>query len=248
MSELPYLSMLSPAEVRAATALAEAIIPGSERVRADDENLVAYIAHVAHDVAPPLVQAYAKLALLCENAAITRTGKRFSELSGEEQQRLLDVWYEDPVMRGPLNAVAFGCKFMHFDAARGFRHGPKKNPVPQLEPLPYARQIHDGDAWEDDDVECEVVVIGTGAGGAVVGKELADRGFAVVFVEEGQHWRRDSVTGSSIDAHYKYYRGAAALGPSPPRRGRQPRGACGRATHETCGRPAGAAPRARPPA
>ena len=34
-------------------------------------------------------------------------------------------------------------------------------------------------------VECDVVVIGTGAGGAVVGRELAEAGLAVVFVEEG---------------------------------------------------------------
>jgi len=214
VSELPYLSLLSPAEIRAATAIAEAIIPGSARVRPADENLIGYIAHVAHDVAPPLVPMFAKLAVLAENAAVGRTGKRFSELGTDEQQRLLDAWYADPVMRGPVGALSFACKFMHFDAARGYFDGPKLHPpVANLEPLPYARQIHDGDAWPDDEVECEVVVIGTGAGGAVVGKELADRGIAVVFVEEGRHWRRDSVTGSSIDAHRKYYRGAFVLGP-----------------------------------
>ena len=31
----------------------------------------------------------------------------------------------------------------------------------------------------------EVVVVGTGAGGAVVGTELAEAGFDVLFVEEG---------------------------------------------------------------
>lgn len=205
--------MLSATERRAAIALAEAMIPGSEHVRPADENLVGHVVHIAHDLAPPLVHIFAKLAVFVENAAVARVGRRFSELSVEEQQHLLDRWYEDPVMRGPLNGFAMGCKFMHFDAARGFTYGPRLNPVPKLEPLAYARQIHDGDAWPDDDVECDVVVVGTGAGGAVVGKELADRDLAVVFVEEGQHWRRDSVSGGSIDAHRKYYRGALVLGP-----------------------------------
>jgi choline dehydrogenase-like flavoprotein len=55
-------------------------------------------------------------------------------------------------------------------------------------------------------------VIGTGAGGAVVGKELADRGLAVVFVEEGEHYRRDAFGGSAVEAHHRFYRAAVAVG------------------------------------
>ncbi len=60
--------------------------------------------------------------------------------------------------------------------------------------------------------EAEVVVIGTGAGGAVVGRELAERGLAVVFVEEGEHYRRDAFDGSAIHAHQRFYRAAFAFG------------------------------------
>lgn len=214
MSDLAYLSKFSPAELRAATALAEAMLPGSRLVRPADENLVAYVARVAHDVAPPLVKVFAKLATFLDRAAIARSGRLFSDLDADAQQSMLERWYEDPVMRGPVGLVAFACKFMHFDASRGYWHGPKTNVAPQLEPLAYASQIVDGDAQRGD-LECDVVVVGTGAGGAVAGKELADRGFAVVFVEEGRYWRRDSVSGTSVDAYYKYYRGAIALGPSP---------------------------------
>ena len=216
MSDLPYLSLLGPEEQRAAVALAEAIVPGSRTVRPADENTVAYVARVAHDVAPALVSVFAKLCRFVDAAARARTGRRFADLDADAQQRLLDRWYEDPVMRGPVAAVSYAVKFMHFDTGRGLAAGgPKRVSVPKLEPIPWASQLQDGDALESEEVECEVVVVGTGAGGAVVGKELADRGLAVVFVEEGDHWRRDSVTGSSIDAHYKYYRGAMALGPSP---------------------------------
>jgi choline dehydrogenase-like flavoprotein len=46
----------------------------------------------------------------------------------------------------------------------------------------------------------------------VVGRELADRGFAVVFIEEGEHYRRDAFDGSSVNAHKRFYRGAVSLG------------------------------------
>ncbi len=43
-------------------------------------------------------------------------------------------------------------------------------------------------------VECDVCVIGTGAGGAVVAKELAEGGMNVVMLEEGRHFTTDDFT------------------------------------------------------
>ena len=62
------------------------------------------------------------------------------------------------------------------------------------------------------DVECDVVVIGTGAGGAVVGHELAERGHAVVFVEEGQLYHRHHFDGSMVRGIERFYRPAFTLG------------------------------------
>src|SRR5262249_30298960 len=77
-------------------------------------------------------------------------------------------------------------------------------------------QIFRASAWEGDDViECDVVVVGTGAGGAVVGKELAELGHAVVFVEEGEHYSRGAFNGSMLRAHGVFYRNAFVLGNAP---------------------------------
>ena len=46
-----------------------------------------------------------------------------------------------------------------------------------------------------------MVVIGTGAGGAVVARELADRGYAVVLVEEGKRRKSNDFVGSFVHAH-----------------------------------------------
>jgi choline dehydrogenase-like flavoprotein len=214
VSDLPYLQMLSPAEQRAAIALAEAIIPGSPNIRAADERAVAYVVRVAHDMAPPLVAAVGKLVRLLDLAATAQTGHSFANLSRDAQDRLLQRWYLDPVMRNPMHAVSFGLKFMHFDAARGYVNPRSLDVVKTLEQPAYLQQIIRGDDYPEEEVECEAVVVGTGAGGAVVGKELADRGLAVVFVEEGEHYRRDAMTGSGVDAHYKFYRGAFVVGQS----------------------------------
>jgi choline dehydrogenase-like flavoprotein len=45
---------------------------------------------------------------------------------------------------------------------------------------------------------CDVVVVGSGAGGAVIGKELAEAGFRVVILEEGDYFKRDDFAGPPV--------------------------------------------------
>lgn len=56
--------------------------------------------------------------------------------------------------------------------------------------------------WPDvdgDHVEhCDVVVVGSGAGGAVAAKELAERGRRVIVLEEGGYFTRDDFTGPPL--------------------------------------------------
>lgn len=53
---------------------------------------------------------------------------------------------------------------------------------------------------------CDVVVIGTGAGGAVVAKELAERGARVACVEEGGHHTREAFNRRPVDMFPLLYR------------------------------------------
>ncbi|MEP6866140.1 MAG: GMC family oxidoreductase, partial [Deltaproteobacteria bacterium] len=68
-------------------------------------------------------------------------------------------------------------------------------------------RVHAGEKLGGDlAVECDVVVVGTGAGGAVVGRELAEAGLAVVFVEEGRYFDRTQFTGRGFEMQQKLYR------------------------------------------
>ncbi len=61
-----------------------------------------------------------------------------------------------------------------------------------------------------DRYDAEVIVVGTGAGGAVAGAELAEAGFDVLFVEEGGYHRTETFEPTLRSALPRLYRDAGA--------------------------------------
>jgi choline dehydrogenase-like flavoprotein len=210
-------SSLSPAEHRAALALAEAMLPGSARVPGADERTLLRAEDIVRAFHPVMMKPLGAALRLLDGAAVLSTGRPFHKLDGARQQALLRAWEKNPVMRAPLHALSTLLKFAHFDDARIYgAMGGHFKVVQNVERSRHFSQIIRADAWEGDDViECDVVVIGTGAGGAVAGKELAERGHAVVFVEEGEHYTRDAFNGSMLRAHGVFYRNALVMGNAP---------------------------------
>jgi choline dehydrogenase-like flavoprotein len=203
-------------EYRAGLALAEAIIPGSSKVPAADEATYARSMEVMQDFHPAFVRTFNVGVRALDAAAVAYTGHRFHELSAAKQEELMLRWARDPVLKAPLAAVSLIFKFVHFDRPEVYGTlGGKLNVVKNLEQPRWLSQVQRADEIADDEIECEVIVVGTGAGGAVVGRELAERGLAVVFLEEGEHHRRDVFDGRAVEAHKRFYRGAFTVGNSP---------------------------------
>ncbi|HPA73811.1 MAG TPA: GMC family oxidoreductase [Spirochaetota bacterium] len=67
---------------------------------------------------------------------------------------------------------------------------------------------YDGDIRE----RCDVCVIGSGAGGAVVAKELAEKGFSVVLLEEGGHHTKETWNGKPTQGLIDMYRDGGSSG------------------------------------
>ena len=198
---------------RSALALAEAIVPGSATVPPADEVTVERADEMVQAFHPGLARAWRAAQATLAAAAVAQSGRPFGALSAAKQEALIHRWEDDPVLRTPLGLISLVYKFVHFDQPNVYESlGGKLNVVEGLESPRWLRQVHRASDWKAADVECEVVVVGTGAGGGVVGKELADRGHAVVFVEEGDHYRRDAFDGSSVRAHQRFYRGAFSVG------------------------------------
>lgn len=206
-------SPFSSADYRAALALAQSIIPGSQRIPAADARTVEHTLELVQELGPVLMRPWAAAQRLLDNAAIASTGRPLHSLPPERRDALLRRWETDPLLKLPLSIVALAYKVVHFDEPHVYKAmGRERNVVSRLEQPRWLSQIHRAETWDGGDVECDVVVVGTGAGGAVVGRELAERGHAVVFVEEGEHHRRDVFDGSSLSAHKRFFRFAASFG------------------------------------
>ncbi|HYI60628.1 MAG TPA: GMC family oxidoreductase [Acidimicrobiales bacterium] len=70
--------------------------------------------------------------------------------------------------------------------------------------------IHDGRALVGERRGCDVVVVGSGAGGAVAAAELAEDGLSVIVVEEGPHRPTESFSGDDMAMVRALYRDGGA--------------------------------------
>jgi choline dehydrogenase-like flavoprotein len=114
-----------------------------------------------------------------------------------------------PTVRNVLRAIVTPLKQHHFDRPEMFRHVGCRYGLPTVrdEQPRYMAQVTNGrEITHDTDIECEVVVVGTGAGGAAAAYELASRGRAVLLLEEGDYHRRSSFDGRTSTAYRNLYR------------------------------------------
>lgn len=73
-----------------------------------------------------------------------------------------------------------------------------------------AGAILPGSELPAEGLDCDVVVVGSGAGGAVIAAELAEAGLSVVVLEEGGRHRTDEFTSGTLDMLRMLYRDAGA--------------------------------------
>ena len=81
-------------------------------------------------------------------------------------------------------------------------------PAPVAEPTErWMHQVTEGSSLQQDlQLDCEVVVIGSGAGGAACAYELASRNRAVLLIEEGKYFRRKDFNGRPSEMLRTLYR------------------------------------------
>jgi GMC oxidoreductase len=201
---------------RALLAFAEAIIPGSSTTRGADERTVARATELLGALSARAEAPFLAAVALLDQIARIYAGKPFRALDSVVQEELLAAWEKSSILRGPLYALSLLLKSAHFDRPHA-AHGPRSElRMVARDDARLQSRVTPAQDWQGaSEIECDVVVVGTGAGGAVVGRELADRGYAVVFVEEGRWQRKDDYLGGLINAQTQYSRTAVALGTSP---------------------------------
>lgn len=144
-----------------------------------------------------------------------QTGSSLHQLDGTRATALVEEWTRLPLLAVVVHALATVHKLAHFD--REDIRGNLRQPLPSTGSLDSPRWMRNVLAAHDidEDLECDAVVVGTGAGGAVVGRQLASQGKAVVFVEEGRFRRRDDFPGSLVGALTELYETVLTVGNSP---------------------------------
>ncbi len=208
------MSHLSPSQHRTLVAVAETALPAGRFLPAAGDRTVDKVEHFLDGLSGPMQTGMHGLLRGLDAAAWLGHGRPFAKVAGDKRLKLLEGWRTgDPIRRLMLRALVAPLKFAHFDDPALYK---QLGCVYDLEKVkaetkpPYMRDRVHAAIDEDLAVECDVVVIGTGAGGAVVGRELAEAGLAVVFVEEGKYYDRSDFTGRSLAMQQKLYRGGGA--------------------------------------
>ena len=136
---------------------------------------------------------------------------RFSRLAPARQGHLLERWHRAgtvprALLRGLLTPIkaAFYAE-PEVAAALGYLPRPQSQRPDAVDEVPPG-DVRAGRTRSREELRCEVAIVGSGAGGAVVARELAERGRRVVLVEEGQYWTRPQFDGRPFSMQRQLYR------------------------------------------
>ncbi len=144
--------------------------------------------------------------------AIRFAGRPFVALSPADRARVLEAWHDSPSRyeRWALRAALTPIKTAHFDDPKMYADVGCRYDLPPVrdEARPWMANVRHGrDAAGDLSLVCEVLVIGTGAGGAAAAYELAKAGRAVLLLEAGEYHGRKDFRGRLSEANRKMYLG-----------------------------------------
>ena len=193
-----------------AIALCRALFPAGKRLPAADTDalLSRMDAQLANQTG---LQRSLKAGLLwLDNRHRLVRGRAFHRARPTQQQRFLDKLATTPVSGKLLRLLALPFKAAYVldeqvEQATGCRQ-PVQLPA-QVETFRWQQQITAArDCDEDMTLEADVVILGSGAGGAAAAYELACRGLAVVIIEEGQYYDRSHFNGKLTEVIPKLYR------------------------------------------
>ncbi|MCG8392322.1 MAG: FAD-dependent oxidoreductase, partial [Pseudomonadales bacterium] len=197
-----------------ARALCQALFPAGEKLPA--ANVDALLAKLDQQLTGhpcALRSLKAGLVWLDNRHRLTR-GSAFRHASPARQAAFISRLAHTPVSGKLLRLLALPFKAAYVldeqvEQATGCRESVQ---LPaQVEHFRWQQQITAARDCDDDlTLEADVVVIGSGAGGAAAAYELACRGLAVVIVEEGEYYDRSHFNGKLSEVIPKLYRSLGA--------------------------------------
>lgn len=146
----------------------------------------------------PLFPVIRGMLVAIEAGAVARYGRVFSRLDPARRLAWLQRWANGPYAeRAVFRVLAMFVKLGYYDDPALFAVVGREYEKPPVkdEPQRWWQLVTTPDTITDDlEFEADAVVVGTGAGGAVVAARLAEAGHAVVMLEQGNFHRRSEFT------------------------------------------------------
>lgn len=214
--------LLEGADRECAARLAEALFPAGRQLPPADVEAQLQALDRLLAAKPGLRRVLSGLMRALEARFLLATGTRFSTASREARSAFLRRQSGKRVAGPLLRLLATPFRLAYLQDAGNLNRLGADLPscaAPGNEPARWRSQVSTAaDLPGDEELECDVVVVGTGAGGAAAAWELASRGLAVVLLEEGDYLdRRDfqAPLGERIARLYRGLGGTIALGSNP---------------------------------
>ena len=204
---------LSPRQRRIALAFAEAILPPGKTMPGANDRTIDRLEVILARFGANTVTAYGALLSALDLVPLPTARRPFSRLGREQRESILQSWLRgDKAQRTAITALSVALKTAHFDDPQTYsKLGCVYNEAPKAEAKPrWWQQVQPADTFEESSIECDVVVVGTGAGGAVAAARLAKAGYAVIMLEEGSYATREHFNGRSSEMMGDLYRNAGA--------------------------------------
>jgi choline dehydrogenase-like flavoprotein len=208
--------VLGPRERASLLAIAEAALPAGAVFPVADARTISRVEELFAGQGPSAQRGYRALIAMVDGNALLTRGHGIAALPVEQRLALLESWRSGGlVRRNALRALLAPLKLAYFEDPALYRHVgcafDRLKPLPEAKPAWFRDRVHPADAHDGDQALArDVVVIGTGAGGAVIAKELAEAGVAVVMIEEGDYHDRRDFADRPFANQRKLYRSAGA--------------------------------------
>ncbi len=205
---LPAPPAIDAEDAETLFALAEVLIAAGEHVPAVDDATRERLEGIIPAMPPHFRAALTAGLRGLDAAAIARRGRRFARLGVGARTKVIaaierhggKTWIQGLWM--PIALAHFG----RGDYLGSIGIEPQLPPAAEKPPRYMANVMPPEDLEAETDLPCDVVIIGSGAGGGPVAATLAERGLAVAVVEEGRYAGRREFSGDIEQRMFSLWR------------------------------------------
>ncbi len=226
----PSSMTLSEKHLSTLRAVCDALIPsissasdqhGFWRLKASDFETAEKIAIALDHLSEAQQQEFVQLLDILSSPLLGLTWfgalKSVNNLSQTQAETMLQRWSRSPIapLRQGFHALKKLTTFLMYGYSDESTTNPTwaaiKYPGPLSKPpLDKPRPIVPLDLRQDQALTCDVVIVGSGAGGGVVAGELAEAGFDVIVVEKGKYGSERDFTQREAEMIAAYYEAGGA--------------------------------------